>query len=246
MSGKLKNIVGNEYITTEGFKLKVIEYNGWYNSTVLLEDGNILYNINLGNLQKGTVKNPFLKTAYGVGYFGQGKFNGAKETIKYYTCWKAMLQRCYDLKYQEKQPTYKGCTVDERWHNFQVFAEWYENNYKEGFALDKDFLVKGNKVYSPEMCRFLPREINGILSKKDKVSNLPTGIKIRKNGKFQAVISIDKVRFSLGTFFTIEEAFQAYKTAKEKRIKELADKWKDQIHNDIYQALYNYQVEITD
>jgi hypothetical protein len=50
----------------------------------------------------------------------------------------------------------------------------------------------------------------------------------------------------LGTFDTPEEAFQAYKVAKEEYIKEVADKWKDKITEKVYQALYNYKVEITD
>ena len=42
-----------------------------------------------------------------------------------------MLQRCYDKKYQEIQPTYKGITVNSRWHNFQVFCE--DIQYLEGY-----------------------------------------------------------------------------------------------------------------
>lgn len=50
----------------------------------------------------------------------------------------------------------------------------------------------------------------------------------------------------LGTFDTINEAFNAYKEAKEKYIKEVADKWKDQLEPRVYEALYNYKVEIND
>lgn len=45
---------------------------------------------------------------------------------------------------------------------------------------------------------------------------------------------------------TPEEAFQVYKVAKETYIKEVADEWKDKINPKVYQAMYNYQVEITD
>ena len=34
-----------------------------------------------------------------------------------------MLERFHDSKYQEKRPTYIGCSVAEEWHNFQIFAE---------------------------------------------------------------------------------------------------------------------------
>ena len=50
----------------------------------------------------------------------------------------------------------------------------------------------------------------------------------------------------LGYYATPEEAFQAYKEAKETWIKELADRWKDKLDPRVYEAMYNYKVEITD
>ena len=50
----------------------------------------------------------------------------------------------------------------------------------------------------------------------------------------------------LGVYNTPGEAFLAYKQAKEAYIKEVANKWKDQIDPRAYNALINYQVEITD
>ena len=50
----------------------------------------------------------------------------------------------------------------------------------------------------------------------------------------------------LGCFKTELEAFKAYKQAKEYFIKEQANKWKSQIDERAYEALMNYQVEITD
>ena len=42
------------------------------------------------------------------------------------------------------------------------------------------------------------------------------------------------------------EAFNAYKKAKENYLKELANKWKGKIDPRAYEALMNYEVEITD
>ena len=50
----------------------------------------------------------------------------------------------------------------------------------------------------------------------------------------------------LGTLDTELEAFHAYKHAKEAYVKELAEKWKDQIDPRAYNALMKYEVEITD
>lgn len=78
-----------------------------------------------------------------------------------------MFYRCYDKKYQEKQPTYIGCSVSTEFQNFQNFAEWYykykyECNYP--LELDKDLLYEGNKIYSPSRCCLIPKEINTVIN----------------------------------------------------------------------------------
>lgn len=45
---------------------------------------------------------------------------------------------------------------------------------------------------------------------------------------------------------TPEEAFAVYKREKEKYIKEVANKWKDQIDPRVYESLMNWTIEITD
>ena len=138
------------------------------------------------------------------------------------------------------------CTVDERWHNFQNFAEWYYDNYIEGYHLDKDILFKGNKIYSPETCCFVPQEINKLFTKRQsKRGDYPIGV-ISNKKRFISIFTKEKKIFYLGSFATPEEAFIAYKTEKENRIKEIANKWKGLISDKVYQALINYQVEITD
>lgn len=73
--------------------------------------------------------------------------------------WRDMLQRCYDSNFVENNHTYTGCSVCDEWLYLSNFKKWFEENYVEGYQLDKDILVKGNKVYSPETCCFVPREI---------------------------------------------------------------------------------------
>ena len=50
----------------------------------------------------------------------------------------------------------------------------------------------------------------------------------------------------MGSYYTENEAFQAYKQAKEAYIKEVAEKWGGKIDDKVYQALLTYQVETTD
>jgi hypothetical protein len=118
--------------------------------------------------------------------------------------------------------------------------------------LDKDILFKGNKIYSPETCCFVPNEINVLLCKNDsKRGKMPIGVYERKmvNGyKYVAYVNNTKKHFHLGTFDTPKEAFQAYKSAKEAYIKEMATQYyKDgKITERVYDALMKYEVEITD
>ena len=78
----------------------------------------------------------------------------------FYRAWKNMLVRCYSSKFQEKKPTYKGCSVSEEWLRFSNFKRWMENQDWEDMQLDKDILFNGNKVYSAETCVFVTKAVN--------------------------------------------------------------------------------------
>lgn len=141
---------------------EVLEY---FNSNKVkikfLNTGYIVYR-SLSDILKGLVQDKLARTVYGLGYIGDGEYgtctNGVKEHS--YITWKNMFDRCYYSGYQDNNPTYRGCTVEEEWHNFQNFAKWYEDNYIEGFQLDKDIKVKGNKIYGPETCMFISKQEN--------------------------------------------------------------------------------------
>lgn len=185
---------------------------------------------------------------YGIGYNSKGVYKKSDKGIhkSVYTCWKGMFERCYNKKRHKKHPSYIGCSVCKEWHDFQKFAEWYEVFYIEGWCLDKDILIKGNKIYSPETCCFVPNEVNVVLTNnKTNRGNLPLGVTLRGK-KFKSQIKKGGKVFSLGYFNNPEEAFKVYKEVKEKYIKELALQWKGLIHENVYEALVNYKVEITD
>ncbi len=239
-----KNRIGEKYITNEGYEIEIIEYFSKKNCSIIFKCGYVKKNQYFSNVAKGAVKNPYHKSIFNIGYIGTGSYSVSKNLkhTKEYMCWFSMLQRCYNKKSQEKHPTYIGCYIVEEWHNFQNFAKWFEENYIENWHLDKDILVKGNKVYSPETCCFVPQEINSLFTKrkKDRGCYPIGGSKI--NNRY-----ISQLRgYCIGSYPTPEEAFQSYKEAKEKYIKEIADKWKGLISDKVYEAMYNYQVEITD
>ena len=241
--------LGERYLTNEGCWAVIIEYISNRNCTIKFEEtGNIVKNIGYNHVKKGNIRNPFHKSIFGVGYNGVGKYiisiNGKR--TKAAQTWKGILERCYSDEKQEKYPSYKNVDVFKEWHNYQNFAKWFEENYIEDFHLDKDILSKNNKIYSPETCAFVPREINALFS--NKIINkgiYPTGVS-KIGSSFKANINKNNIRVHLGIFKTPEEAGKAYVVAKELWIKEVADKWKPYIKPNVYQAMYTYKVEITD
>lgn len=163
-----------------------------------------------------------------------------------------MLKRCYSNAYKKRQPTYEGCEVSNNFKSYEYFYEWC--NKQVGFnnkdwQLDKDLLTKGNKVYSENTCIFIPAEINLLLVKREALRGThPIGVRWHKRDKaFVAKVNKNKGKQEfLGYFNTELEAFNAYKEAKEAFVKEQDEKWESQIDPRAYNALMNYQVEITD
>ena len=164
-----------------------------------------------------------------------------------YKHWIAMMSRCYG-KVKEKETTYIGCKVCDEWLVYRNFEKWFNQHYVEGYALDKDILVKGNKVYSPDTCCFVPKAINNLSNKHAKDRGcLPIGI--TKSGRgFVARLNMVNTRRYLGFFKTSGEAFSVYKESKEAYIKDVAQEYYDKglITINVYNALMNYKVEITD
>ena len=248
-----KDRLGEEYLTTQGYIVEIIKYQGANNVTVQFKDTEIVVeNINFKEVKNGNIRNLNHKAILGVGYIGYGKYKPTlnKKTSKCYTSWQSMLARCYNEKSQvlTKNKSYVECNVTEKWHNFQNFAQWFEENYNfetmQGWCLDKDIIIKGNKIYSPETCCFVPNEINTLFTKIHKIDKLPTGVTDSKNNSYR--VALPRSKKGKRCYKTVEEAFQAYKEVKEEYIKEVADKWKDLIDPRVYEAMYNYKVEITD
>lgn len=165
--------------------------------------------------------------------------------------WRSMLNRCYYIPSLDRRPTYKDCIVCDEWLIFSNFKKWFENpdnGYHKGYHLDKDILIKGNKVYSPKTCCFVPQEINAIFNRRQNHRNgLPIGVSISR-GLYIATININGKQSRLGGFKNPIDAFNAYKLAKEQHIKELAEKYfqEGKITKKVYDALLRYKVEITD
>ena len=113
-------------------------------------------------------------------------------------------------------------------------------------CLDKDILIKGNKVYSPETCVFVPTAINNLFVKKQRSrGDYPIGVRKLKQ-RYSAYLGIKGKTKTIGVYDTVEDAFFSYKSAKEVYIRQVADEYKNIIPTKLYTAMINYEVDISD
>lgn len=245
---EMKNRTGEVSINSKGEKMTIVDYIDSNNITIKFDDGTIVKNKKYSAFKQGIIKNPNFKNVYGFGVTGD-EFANVRE-LKSYKTWCSMIERCYSKKHIMKRPTYENISVCEEWVYYRNFKEWYDKNYYEvegeRMCLDKDILIKNNKVYSPESCIYVPNTINLLFLKKKNDRNGVIGV-VKKGNKYIARTNVGKSKKKhIGSYDNEIEAFNAYKRAKEEYIKQVADKYRNRIPKKLYDAMYRYEVEITD
>jgi|688.fasta_scaffold786719_1 hypothetical protein len=175
------------------------------------------------------------KLVLGIGindadYMVQNIVNGKKLYCHFHATWSSMLKRCYSKSFQERRPTYKGCSVCDEWLTFSNFKKWMKNQDYEGKQLDKDIIFSGNKEYSPISCVFVHRNLNMILcDAAAKRGSYPIGASwCGRNGKFLSQIVSSGKRKHLGYFETYFHAHQAWQHAKKELIYSAAFEQEDE------------------
>ena len=153
-------------------------------------------------------------------------FDGCR--IPAYLAWNEMLRRCYGTN---RKKCYEGCEVAEEWWLFEAFRNWFEPRHKKGWHLDKDLLVPGNKLYSPNTCAVVPQEINKL------ALGSPKGYYWNKNKqKYHAQIKENGTTEYLGLFSEEEDAKKAWKKAKLASIDAIKEKL-DSIDTRLFAAI---------
>lgn len=243
--------VGKVFTSNKCGDFEVVEYKDYNNVVVRFLDTGYQTTTQLYHIKDGAIKDRLYPSVYGVGVMGDsvGKVNGVE--VKEYRLWRGLLARCYNEKSKRNLPSYKNCVVSENFKYFPHFQNWcYDQvgfNVK-GFELDKDILIKRNKIYSEDTCVFIPKELNLLLCNAKRIrGDLPIGVGLSNTeNRYLSHMTKENKYVSLGTHNTPEQAFQAYKESKECYIKEVANKWKDQIDFRVYEALMKWTIEITD
>lgn len=251
--------IGQEKCNNQGCLMKIVTYNNCDDIIVEFQDTyKTRIHTNYRSFSKGIAKNPYYPSVFGVGMIGaKYKISIDKKATKEYQAWRDMLVRCFDKKLKKEHHTYEDATCCEEWLLFENFYEWLhsQENFDKWlngkkWSLDKDILIKGNKIYSSDTCCLVPHNVNCLFLKSDASrGNLPIGV-TRKDDGFEARCENQLLgkRESIGTYNTSEKAFSAYKFYKESLIKQVAKIEYDagNITKFCYDAMMNYEVDIDD
>lgn len=239
--------VGEIGINKNGTAVKIIEDNGKEIVVEFQDEHHYQMKTIYANFKSGHLKNPFDKTICGVGYIGIGKYTTgtSKEQPREYHAWRNMIKRCYDKSLKEKFSSYyEDCIVCNEWHNYQNFAEWFNDNFyqvgTERMHIDKDILIAGNKVYGPETCIIVPQGLNMLFMNRPNNRGLPNGISKQYNGMYLAIYNHKE----LGKYNTIKEAYDVYVKEKKSHIKQVADTYKGDIPIKVYKAIINHKFDM--
>jgi hypothetical protein len=179
------------------------------------------------------------------------------DNTREYNVWLHMINRCnLGSRSQQVNSTYVGCEVTDEWRNYDNFHGWLMSNKYfnmrcangHWYQLDKDLKIRGNKLYSPETCLFIPRSINTFLTKRNKLRGEYLIGVYKYANKYRAMISnpLTGKNEHIGLFESEIDAFNAYKDRKENISRVLAINLKEYICSITYDSLLNYKVEISD
>ena len=251
---EINSRLGEERLNNRGCLMKIVEYNNSNDIIVEFQD-EYKYKIHTTYqvFHRGNVKNPYYPSVYGVGIVG-AKYPISKNgnLIKEYDIWKCVLRRCFDEKTKEKQPTYKNVTCCKEWLLYENFYKWLHsqenfdkwlNGYK--WAVDKDILVKGNKIYSPDACCLVPQNVNSVFIVKNiKEEAFPITIDEVLNYCDNNKLEINRNNIEYALEYISKNK---YKVKKENTIKQIAQKEYDKgnITKKCYEVMMNYEVEVT-
>ena len=253
--------IGESKYNNQGCLMEIVEDNGSSNILIEFKDKyNTRVKTHYCNFKSGSIKNPYYPSVYGIGITGNKypRSINCKITREYDT-WIHILQRSFDNKCKERQPSYDIVTCCEQWLNYENLYEWLHNqpNFDKWYsgkrwAVDKDILNKRNKHYSPENCCLIPQNVNCLFVKREAHrGTYPIGVRYHRTDGFVATCHNPFTNKSeqIGVYSTPENAFYlGYKPYKENIIRQVAEiEYKaGNITEECYRAMMNYKVEIDD
>lgn len=236
--------IGESNINRYGSKYKIIEYKNAKHIVVQFDNGYIKRSA-YKEFKNGSIKSPFCKSVYGIGYIGIGNYKLSinRKQTDCYRAWGSMLRRVVG----KDSTCYRGCSVCEEWLCYQNFAKWWHENYYdcgEKLELDKDIKVVNNKLYSPDTCLLVPHSINSLFCKSTKSrGKYPLGIS-RYENLYVATVSNKREGCLISKAFKdFNEAREFYFFEKKKIINKICDEYSDKIPKKILKYVKMYKIE---
>jgi hypothetical protein len=257
-----KQRIGMTNINSQGYTMKVVDYIDYRNVVIEFQDDyREQVKCTWGAFERGTIKNHYIPFVCGVGMVGTkypATINGKK--TKEYASWSSMIARCHTksiVNGENHFHRYEDVVVCDEWLLYENFYEWLhsQENFDKWILLDKgvidkDILIKNNKIYSPETCCLVSQNINMLFAKSNKTrGEYPIGVTYKTRDKvFEVQCNLNGKETYLGRRSTPEQGFLLYKQYKESYIKQVAQEEysKGNITKQCYEAMMNYEVEITD
>lgn len=169
--------------------------------------------------------------------------------------WRKLSERCKsEGRTQKLHPTYIGC--ENNFYDFQEFVEWsklevgYDLKEPNGWKwqLDKDLCFKGNKIYSPETCVFVPSKVNSFtLMRTNDRGDYPLGVHLVTNPSTYLVsrCSNGGKSHNLGNYHCPMTAHRAWQRKKVEFGRAMASEFKDS-HSKLYKYLNGWVDVIQD
>lgn len=180
---------------------------------------------------------------FGVGTGADSSEFAPKNYPTEYKLWHAMLGRCYYYdNYKNK------AIVCDDWLHFPNFARWvreYPFKFESDWHLDKDIIIKGNKIYAPEFCSFVPRRINNAFAeRKNESKELPLGVSKSGNSKYKCrYYNLAGERVQVCGFDDPNQAYKCFVKNKERVMRELAEFYRDNLDPRVYNSLITFKQE---
>lgn len=233
--------VGDVFTSRSSGEYEVIKNTDAYNVTVKFLETGTVRTAQAGSVRAGQIKDPFYPSVQGVGFVGIGPHN-YKTQKRLNWLWREMLRRAYNNKFVGSH-RYKEIVVVPRWHNFQTFCDdvlKLPNHNRKGYHFDKDLRVLGNKKYGPRYCSFVPAQINVISVERDNINKSRYGTGVHKHPDCQGYYVLHNGK-NIGSFATAKKARLAYGKDKVRHIREIANKYREHIHKDVYTTLMSLE-----
>lgn len=207
--------------------MEIVNYNGYGDCDILFHRTGNIVNLSYRSFSEVCAADPTQQLVFGVGksYSETYKIRSDGKKAPQYVAWENMLMRCYYPK-TSRYAAYggKGVKVCDDWLIYENFAKWFDDNYVDGYHLDKDLLGDGT-LYSPENCCYIPQKLNGMfvvttknVGRPDK--ELPTGVtRVRK--AFVAKVNHEVPSYSK-SHTSVEAAHRDYVVRKWNSVRDIA------------------------